>query len=60
MNHAAYIEKTKTMCEASLRYVIQDCQQVLEANPDGRKAGYYLDEISYCGMELKRRQDAAA
>ena len=56
MDHTAYIAKTRTMTEDQLRYTISDCQATLKVNPMGHKAGYYLDEISYCGMELKRRE----
>jgi hypothetical protein len=55
MDHNGYIKKTRTMSEASLRYVIKDCQLALEAMPNSGKAGHYADEISYCAMELNRR-----
>ena len=43
------------MSETSLRYVIKDCQEALNAMPESEKAGHYADEISYCAMELNRR-----
>jgi hypothetical protein len=55
INHAEYMKKVKTLTEASLRYIIQDCQEAINAMPNGEKAGYYADEISYCAMELSRR-----
>ena len=55
MNHNEYIKRTKRMQETELRYIIRDCREALEANPESGKAGHYADEISYCAMELKRR-----
>lgn len=56
MNHAQYQAKTRKMSDEALRFTIQDCQEAIRANPDNQKNGYYADEISYCGMELRRRQ----
>lgn len=36
-------------------FTIKDAQEALQAMPDNPKAGYYQDEISYCAMELRRR-----
>jgi hypothetical protein len=55
INHSEYIAKTKKMDEATLRFIIKDCQEALKALPNCDKAGYYQDEICYCAMELKRR-----
>lgn len=60
INHAGYPEKLKTMSTEQLKYIIRDARQALEAMPDGPKAGYYQDEISYAAMELKRRQSKQA
>jgi hypothetical protein len=57
IDHGAYQEKVKTMSEAALRYVIKDARRAIDANPNGHKAGYYQDEIHYCCMELKRREN---
>lgn len=57
MEHSKYIAKTKKMDEDSLKYVIKDCQNAIDAMPDNPNAGYYADEIHYCCMELKRRKD---
>jgi len=54
--HSQTIERFKEIPTESLRYVILDCRKALEAMPDNPKAGQYQDEISYAGMELKRRQ----
>jgi len=51
IDHAAYQAKVKTMTEAELRFTINDAQEALK----GHKAGYYADEICYCGDELVRR-----
>lgn len=56
MDHAAYQKKVKKYSDASLLYIIGDCQKAIEAYPEGHKAGYYADEISYCAMELRRRR----
>ncbi len=56
INHTEYMKKVKTLTEESLRYIIKDCQEAINAMPFGAKAGYYADEISYCSMELARRK----
>jgi hypothetical protein len=56
MDHAAYQQKVKSMTYEQLRYVAQDAQEALRANPDNPNAGYYQDEICYCGQELQRRR----
>lgn len=57
INHIEYPENCKSKSSDSLRYIISDCQATLEANPDGSKSGYYADEINYCAMELKSRDN---
>ena len=49
------MKKVRTLDEASLRYIIKDCQDALNNFPNCEKSGYYADEISYCAMELSRR-----
>ena len=56
MNHAEYQERLRGLPNRALRFIIQDATEALEAMPDGPNAGYYADEISYAGAELKRRQ----
>ncbi len=60
IDHTNYPKTLKAKSDDSLRYIIADCKATLEANPNGSKAGYYMDEIHYCAMELKRRADAKA
>ena len=55
MNHTTYPKELKKKSSASLRFIIKDCQEALEANPNNPKAGHYSDEICYCSMELKKR-----
>jgi len=55
MDHVAYAAKCRKMSNEQLEHVIFDCREVLNANPNGHKAGYYCDEISYCSMELMAR-----
>ena len=57
MNHTEYQKKVRKMDEASLRFVIKDCREALAALPESPNAGYYADEICYCGMELNRRRN---
>ena len=56
MDHTKYQAKTKKMTITELRYTISDCNEVLDAMPDGTNAGYYADEINYCAMEIARRE----
>lgn len=55
MDHDAYRRKCRGMSDDSLRWVIRDCREALDANPETDKAGYYQDEIAYCEMELAAR-----
>jgi hypothetical protein len=55
--HSAYIKLCKTRSIESLRYVIDDCRAAIQALPDNIKSGQYQDEINYCLMELKRREN---
>lgn len=55
IDHTVYQRKVRTMTDESLRFVIKDATEAIQANPDGHKAGYYLDEIHYCAAELRRR-----
>lgn len=56
MNHAEYQAKTQTMTVCQLLYTIKDCTETLRVWFDCPNAGYYMDEIHYCRMELNRRQ----
>ena len=47
--------KVKTLPNESLRYIIEDCRNAMEANPSSDKWGQYADEVHYCHMEIKRR-----
>lgn len=58
MDHTAYIKSVKGKDIDSLRYIIQDCREAIAAMPEGENAGYYMDEIHYCAMELRRREKA--
>lgn len=57
MNHSQYQKSLKTKSDESLWFIIKDCQEALEANPDNPKASQYSDEICYCSMELSKRLD---
>ena len=56
IDHSAYQEKVRGMSDAALRYTIEDARKALRAMPEGRKAGYYQDEINYASDELARRR----
>jgi len=58
MNHAEYPASLKAKSSDSLRFIIADCREALKGWPNHPNAGYYLDEISYCGMELVKRGEA--
>ena len=58
--HSEYVAKVKTMPTDSLRYVIKDCRDAIEAMPENPKCEQYMDEIHYCAMELRIRNEAAA
>jgi hypothetical protein len=47
--------KVKTLSIESLQYIINDAKEAINAMPFGAKAGYYMDEIHYCIMEINRR-----
>jgi len=58
--HSEYMAKVKTMSTDSLRYVIKDCRNAIEALPENPKCEQYMDEIHYCATELRLRNEAAA
>ena len=58
LNHAAMAEKVKLMTVADLRHVANDAREARDAMPDGRKAGYYTDELLACLGELCHRGHA--
>lgn len=56
MDHTNYPKNLKKKSHAELLYIIQDAGEAARANPDNPNVGYYLDEVSYAGMELNRRK----
>jgi len=56
IDHKNYPATLKNKNDFELRDIIIDCQQAIEAMPQGYKAGYYSDEINYCAMELHSRK----
>jgi hypothetical protein len=56
MNHAEYQKNLKNKTVAELMYIMNDASAAIKANPDNPNNGYYADEISYAGMELKKRR----
>jgi hypothetical protein len=57
MQHNEYMKKVKILTDAQLRYIIEDCREAIKAFPEGINVGYYMDEIHYCYMELRKRYE---
>ena len=58
--HTDYMAQIKNYTLTGLQYVITDCKEAIRANPENPKCQQYADEVSYCAMELKRREGEAA
>ena len=56
MDHTEYPRSLKNKTIDELHYIIKDATAAERAMPFGENAGYYLDEVHYAAMELKRRQ----
>ena len=56
MDHAAYQQRLKELTPDSLRWIIKDAQEAIDANPPNPNNGYYRDEILYCHAELRIRE----
>lgn len=48
--------KARKMSNDSLRFAIKDAAEAERANPEGYKAGFYLDEVNIYSDELARRR----
>lgn len=59
INHGEYQLGLQTKTTAELRFIIKDAMAAEKAMPNGPKAGYYLDEVSYASMELAKRARVA-
>jgi hypothetical protein len=57
LDFTAWKEYMKDKTDDSLRYIIKDCKEAIEAMPKGNKAGYYQDCIHECADELRRRKE---
>lgn len=55
MDHAEYQRNLRNKTIPELEFIIRDAKEAAQANPDGPNVGYYLDEVSYCSMELRKR-----
>ena len=60
MDHTQYQKDLRKKDSDAVLFILNDAKQALEAMPDGPNAGYYADEVCYCGMELTRRKDGVA
>ena len=56
MDHKEYPKLLKAIGDHSLRMIIKDCQEAIEAFPENPNCGYYQDEINYCSSELYKRR----
>ncbi len=56
IDHAEYPKRLRSKSVAELHYIMRDASEAHRANPEGPKAGYYLDEVNYCSDELNRRK----
>ena len=56
INHTQYQKKVKSLSTESLRFIIKDCKEAINAMPNNPKNGYYQDEIHYCVIELNKRK----
>ena len=50
-----YQRRLKNLDNSALRHIIKDAKEAERANPTNPNAGFYLDEVSYAAMELRRR-----
>lgn len=55
IDHVNYPERLKSLSLSSLWAIARDAYEAERANPNGHKAGYYLDEINYVSNEMHRR-----
>ena len=57
MNHNECPIVMKSKTDSELRYIIEDCKEVIRLQSDfNPNIGFYEDEIHYAAMELTRRQ----
>ena len=59
VDHIEYPKKLRKLCMAQLMYIAKDAREAAEAHPEGENMSYYLDEMHYALMEIRRRQDEA-
>jgi len=55
MDHDKYPQSLRAKSEAELRFIIKDCQESIDQNPENPNNGFYADEINYAAMEIHRR-----
>jgi len=52
-DHGKLMSYVLRLSVVSLAYVGSDAMAAYQANPNGDKAGYYLDLAHYCGMRQR-------
>lgn len=55
MLHQEYCRRLRSKSVPELMFIIQDASEAAAILPNGENTGYYLDEVLYASMELKRR-----
>lgn len=62
INHIEYPKALRIKSIDELEFIIADAKEAIAANPDAEKVrnGYYADEINYCAMEIRRREQVKA
>jgi len=55
LNFAVAERKAKGMSIEALEYTINDARAARDAQPDGKNAGYYADEVIVYSKELESR-----
>jgi len=56
MNHSEYQARLRQKSMAELHFIAKDAAAAARAMPDSPNTGYYLDEMHYALMEIRRRQ----
>lgn len=52
-----YAAELRTKSAESVMYILEDAAAAHHALPDGKNAGFYVQEVVLCGKELIRRRN---
>ncbi len=53
-DHGQTMRYVRSLTNEQVLFVRKDAHEALQANPESKKAGYYADLVSYCGMRLSK------